>query len=123
MQSAGYHKANYMSERFNYEETAAALANLATATAADRQVMANLTNTIEALTKQLASSQEENNKLKQQLKQRQQTVRPNTNYCWSHGFVVGMKHTSETCRLPKDGHQRAATRANPMGGNMTGKNA
>ena len=116
MQGAGYHKANYMGNNTHYEETALALANLATATAADRQVMANLTNTIKALTKQLVNSQAEVNKLKNQLNQR-----PRTNYCWSHGYAVGLKHTSKMCRFPKDGHQRAATRDNIMGGSTAGK--
>ena len=42
-------------QHFPYEETAAALANLATATAADRQTMSHLTSTIDNLTKQLAA--------------------------------------------------------------------
>jgi predicted RNase H-like nuclease (RuvC/YqgF family) len=109
-----------MGQHNHYEETATALANLATATAADRQVMANLTNTIETLTKQLASSQTEIQTLKHQLNQQRQQ-KPRTNYCWSHGFAVGVKHTSETCRMPKDGHQKAATRDNTMGGSTIGK--
>jgi hypothetical protein len=122
MQSSGYHKANYMSgHNMHYEETAAALANLATATAADRQAMANLTNTIETLTKQLATSQTEIQSLKQQLKQQRTRTRETGNYCWSHGFVVGPRHNSDTCRMPKDGHQRSATRENTMGGSTVGK--
>jgi hypothetical protein len=120
MQGAGYHKANFLAEHaMHYEETAMALANLATATAADRQVMATLTNTIETLTRQLAASQAEVANLRQQAKQQRTSAK--TTYCWSHGFGVGPKHTSETCRMPKDGHQRAATRENPMGGNMASK--
>jgi hypothetical protein len=42
-------------------------------------------------------------------------------YCWSHGFHVASFHTSATCRTPKPGHQVAATRQNPMGGNLQGK--
>jgi hypothetical protein len=127
MQGAGYHKANFLSDQhFPYEETAAALANLATATAADRQVMANLTNTIEALTKQLAASQAEIAELKKG--GRTITPRPprtrgqdHGSYCWSHGYLVGVNHNSATCKIPRDGHQRGATRTNPMEGSTRGK--
>jgi hypothetical protein len=42
-------------------------------------------------------------------------------YCWTHGFLVGATHNSATCTNPKPGHQIAATRDNPLGGNMRGK--
>jgi hypothetical protein len=44
-------------------------------------------------------------------------------YCWTHGYLVGKTHTSATCSTPKPGHQVAATRTNPLGGNLTGKPA
>jgi hypothetical protein len=42
-------------------------------------------------------------------------------YCWYHGFHVASVHTSASCRTPRPGHQVAATRQNPMGGNLQGK--
>ena len=39
-------------------------------------------------------------------------------YCWTHGYKVGAKHTSSTCKAagsnPK--HKQDSTRSNPMGG-------
>jgi hypothetical protein len=43
-------------------------------------------------------------------------LRPNTSYCWSHGFLKNQKHTSLTCKFKKDGHQDAATGTNQLGG-------
>jgi hypothetical protein len=42
-------------------------------------------------------------------------------YCWSHGFHVAGVHTSTSCHTLRPGHQVAATRQNPMGGNLQGK--
>jgi hypothetical protein len=39
-----------------------------------------------------------------------------TTYCWTHGTSNNIKHTSETCLRPADGHQALATAANKMGG-------
>jgi hypothetical protein len=44
---------------------------------------------------------------------------PNTNYCWTHGYIVGAEHTSATCKHPVDGHITTATRANIQGGSTT----
>jgi hypothetical protein len=38
------------------------------------------------------------------------------NYCWTHGYHIHPDHTSQTCRGPKAGHQKSATRANTMNG-------
>ena len=43
-------------------------------------------------------------------------LRPNTSYCWSHGFLKNPKHTSSTSKFKKDGHQDAATGTNQLGG-------
>jgi hypothetical protein len=43
-------------------------------------------------------------------------LRPNTSYCWSHGFLKNQKHTSLTCQFKKDGHQDTATATNQLGG-------
>ena len=42
-------------------------------------------------------------------------------YCHTHGYLIGPKHTSETCRQPGPNHNKQATRQNPMGSNMEGK--
>jgi hypothetical protein len=42
-------------------------------------------------------------------------------YCWTHGYMVRVGHTSATCTDKKLGHQDAATRANTMGGTERGK--
>ena len=42
-------------------------------------------------------------------------------YYHTHGYLVGPKHTSETCRQPGPNHNKQATRQNPMGSNMEGK--
>ena len=42
-------------------------------------------------------------------------------YCHTHGYLVGPKHNSETCRQPGPNHNQNATWQNPMGGNMEGK--
>ena len=42
--------------------------------------------------------------------------RPNTSYCWSHGFLKNQKHNSLTCKFKKEGHQDTATGTNLMGG-------
>ena len=43
-------------------------------------------------------------------------LRPNTSYCWSHGFLKSPIHTSHTCKFKKEGHQDAATGTNQLGG-------
>jgi hypothetical protein len=42
------------------------------------------------------------------------------NYCWSHGYQVGLQHTSATCTDRKVGHSPAATKSNIMGGDTWG---
>jgi hypothetical protein len=44
----------------------------------------------------------------------------NWHYCHTHGGNVDDNHTSTTCACPGEHHQRAATHANTMGGNMRG---
>jgi hypothetical protein len=46
----------------------------------------------------------------------------NENYCWTHGYHIHNDHTSQTCREPKTGHQKCATRANTMDGTERYKN-
>jgi hypothetical protein len=44
----------------------------------------------------------------------------NNNYCWSHGYQVGLQHTSATFTDRKAGHSPAATKYNIMGGDTWG---
>ena len=133
---AGYHSSNAAFEL--QQDTSIALANLATATAADRSAVASLTTTISSITLELA---EANNKLsaarteitalKIELATNKnngnnnnrppRNYKPNQNYCWTHGYKVACKHTSATCTRPLEGHKREATRANIMGGTQIGK--
>jgi hypothetical protein len=106
-------------------DTADAFANLATATASDRKLIA-----------QLASKDTDITKLKTQLEtcntrtlaHRDGPARPrprrynNTNYCWTHGWDVHESHTSLTCNCQATGHKTSATRSSTMGGTDANKN-
>jgi hypothetical protein len=137
---AGYHNANAAFEL--QQDTATAIANLATATAADRSTVANLTSTNSNLTielaqttAKLASAQASITALQIELatlktnpsnrnnrEQREpRTYTPNSNYCWSHGYKVNSSHTSSTCSRPRTGHQSDATREDNKGGSQRGK--
>jgi hypothetical protein len=43
-------------------------------------------------------------------------TRPQTSYCWSHGFLKNPKHNSLTCLYKAEGHCDAATASNTLGG-------
>jgi hypothetical protein len=110
------------------EATIGALANLATATAADRGVVAALTQANSRLAKQLEDNSSELRELKGLLnkerreKQGQRSFNPSeSNYCWTHGYKSGGTHTSLTCKLPKPGHKTEATRADNMGGSQANR--
>jgi hypothetical protein len=122
----GYHSANAAVEKTEdqlAEATIGALAKLATATAADRGVVATLTEANTRLVKQLEDNSNELRELKalikkervEKLGQRSFNPFPN-NYCRTHGYKVGNTHTSLTCKLPKPGQKREATRSDNMGG-------
>jgi hypothetical protein len=110
------------------EATIGALANLATAKAAHRGVVAALTQTNSRLAKQLEDNSNELWELKALLKKESSENRgqricnpsPSNNY-WTRGYKVGSTHTRLTCKLPKPGHKREATRANNMGGSQAKK--
>ena len=109
------------------EETIAAIANLANATASDRATTARLTETNAQLTLELKKTQE---RLVQALEKiAKLSNRPplrerNTNttdvrpldrhYCWTHGYLC--EHTSARCPTPSEGHQKHATARKPHGG-------
>jgi hypothetical protein len=129
--TAGYHSANAAVAHNKYqmaEETIVALSNLATATAADRGMVAALTQANARLAKQLEDNSNELLELNALLKKErsekrgQRSFNPSpTNYCWTHGYKVGSNHTSLTCKLPKPGHKMEATRADNMGGSQANR--
>ena len=144
---AGYQQAaNAAYDTASYDiqqETALAIANLATATASDRSTVANLTATnsslstklnlanakLIAVTAELAALQIATAAVRSAGTQQAIATRnrpayvTNRNYCWTHGYRVGPTHTSATCTAPRDGHQTTATRANTMGGSTRGHTA
>jgi hypothetical protein len=110
------------------EATIGALANLATATAADRGVVAALTQANSRLAKQLEDNSNELRELKALLKKERTEKRGHRSFnssprncCWTHGYTVGNTHTSLTCKLPKPGHKKEATRVDNMDGSQANK--
>jgi hypothetical protein len=143
---AGYHTANVAE---HYENTpvpadaefATAMANLVTATSADRETVATLTRAIATLTDQLkakdswAKSQEAEVRrllgVQGHTKPAASTITPTTyiiksyrtnndNYCWSHGYQVGLNHTSANCTKKAPGQKDNAIKSNIMGGDTWG---
>jgi hypothetical protein len=123
--TSGYHSANAAvgkTEDQMAEATIGALANLATATAADRGVVVTLTEANARLAKQLEDNSNELRELKALINKERTERRgqssfnpyPN-NYCWIHGYKVANTHTSLSCNFPKQGHKRESTRADNMG--------
>jgi hypothetical protein len=128
---AGFHSANAdmtQNEDQMAEATIGALANLATATAADRGVVAALTQANSRLVKQLEETASELRELKvlyhqeRRDKQGPRSFNPSSNnFCWTHGYKVGKTHTSLTCNTHNPGHKAEATRADNMGGSQANK--
>jgi hypothetical protein len=129
--TASYHSANAAvshNEDQMAEATIGALSNLATATAADRGVVAALTQENYRRAKQLEDNSSEFRELKALLnkerpeKRVQRSFNPSaSNYCWTRGYKVGITHTSITCKLPKPGHKTEVTRADNMGGSQANR--
>jgi hypothetical protein len=100
----GYHSANAAvgkTEDKMAEATIGALANLATATAAGRGVVATLTEANARLAKQLEDNSNELRELKSLIKKErterrgQRSFNPSPhNYCWTHGYKVANTHSS-----------------------------
>ena len=115
------------------ESTIDAIANLATATAADRTAVANLTDTNAALTKSLAMSTEklvsaltQVSTLTKQLANLRSNNAPRgkppferKHYCWTCGY--GSAHSSWNCTTPAVGHQKCAKVADTMNGSVANK--
>lgn len=134
-QQAGFHGANAItnSEADKHNQTAEALANLATATASDRQAFQVLVETNQKLTETNQKLMDRVSELKDELaalkksrtsndrkSNRNANIDP-TEYCHTHGYRVSKGHNSKTCRTKAAGHQDEATRSNPMGGSQKGK--
>jgi hypothetical protein len=92
------------------EATIGSLDNLATATAADRGLVAALTQANSRLVKQLEETASELRELKALLNQERRDKRgprsfnpSSRNYWWTNGYKVGKTHTSLTCNTPKTG--------------------
>jgi hypothetical protein len=129
--TSGYHSANAAithNEDHMEESTIGAFENLATATAADRGVVAALTLENSLLAKQLEHNYAELRELKALLhkerreKRGKRNFNPSpSNYCWTHGYKVGNNHMSLTCKFPKPGHKSEATRADNMGGSQANR--
>jgi hypothetical protein len=105
-----------------------ALANVATATATDRSVVAALTQANSRLAKQLEDYSSDLRELKAVLnqerrdKQGPRSFNPSSrNYCWTHGYKVGRTHTSRTCNTPQPCRKIEATRAENIGGSQADK--
>jgi hypothetical protein len=128
---AGCHSANAAMTQTEYqmaEATIGALVNLATATAADRGVVASQTQVNSRLVKQLEETASELRELKALLHQERRDKRgprnvnaSANNYCWTHGYKVDKTHTSLTCNTRNPGHKAEATRAENMGGSQANK--
>jgi hypothetical protein len=110
------------------EATIGALANLATATAADRGVVAALTQANSRLAKQLEENSSELKELKALLNQELRDKRgprsfnpTSRNYCWTHDYKVGKTHTNLTCNTRNPGHKVEVIRAENMGGSQANK--
>jgi hypothetical protein len=129
--TADYHSTNAavrQTEDQLAEATIGALANIATATAADRGVVATLTEANARLVNQLEDNSNELRELKALIKKERTEKRGKRSfnpsprkYWWTHGYKFGNTHTSMSCNLPKQGHKREATRANNMGGGQANK--
>jgi hypothetical protein len=128
---AGFHSANAamtQNEDQMDEATIVDLANLARATAADRGVVAALTQANSRLVKQLEETTAELRELKAMFHQERRDKRgprsfnaSASNYCWTHGDKVGKTHTSLTCNTHNLGHKAESTRTDNMGGSQANK--
>ena len=131
-------QANATVQQRMQENHTQALANLATATAADRQAVTTLTATNAQLTAELAKVTSTIATLRHKLaalptgRLRTPATPPNPNsnvraiwdsngYCWTHEYRVSTAHTGSTCNNCAPGHNKEANRSNTMGGSIKGK--
>jgi hypothetical protein len=127
----GFHSANSTMTRTEDhmdEATIGALENLETATAADRGVVAALTQANARIVKQLEETTSELRELRalhhQERRDRRVLKNGNAtanNYCWNPGYKVCRTHTSLTCSTRNPGHKTEAAWAENMGGSQANK--
>jgi hypothetical protein len=104
------------------------LANLATATETDRDIVATLTEANARLVRKLEDRSNEVKEIKALLKKEradrkgQRTFNPlPENYFWMHGYNVTNIQTSQSCNYPKNGHKHEATKVDNIGGSQANK--
>ena len=139
-QQTGYHSAGNAEIHLAYVtmDITDALDNLALATTNDCNIIAQLTEANEALTRanltlteqikeliQAMSSHdmqttEKNDQKRTKVKRFEEKLDPN-GYCWTHGYKVSKGHSSHTCSSRAKGHQVEATRSDTMGGSDKNK--
>jgi hypothetical protein len=123
---AGYQSANSVYQ----QNTVDAIANLATATAHDRQTVSTLTATNSALTLELTAVNRKLVTALQEIAKLQAASNSSVgtpaavplepkHYCWSCGYR--QTHYSSRCPVPKPGHQKSAKAADTMGGSSVNK--
>jgi hypothetical protein len=107
------------------EATIGSLANLATATATDRGVLATLTEANLRLVRNLEDCSNELKEIRALLKKKRadrkgpRTFNPSMyNYCWTHGYKVENILTIQSCNYPKHGHIHKANKADNMKGSQ-----
>jgi hypothetical protein len=91
-------------------------------------VVAALTQANSCLAKQLENNSSELRELKALLENERRENRgpirfnPSaSNHYSTHGYKVGSTHRSLTCKLPKPGHKKEATRADNIGGSQANR--
>jgi hypothetical protein len=117
--TSGYHSENAAATHNEYQmakSAIGALLNLETATAADRGVVAFLTQPSSRLVKQLDDNSAKLRERRALLhkerrdKRGQRTLNPSqSNYCWTHGYKVGSTHTTSLANS-----QNPATHRRPL---------
>jgi hypothetical protein len=104
------------------QDIAEAIAQVAMATASDRDTVPTLTTTNFKLETQLESAHALIAQLKSKIATLKIKIKPvwqgqrptratnNDSYCWSHEYQITKSHTSATCNVRKTGHQENATK-------------
>ena len=83
--------------------------------------LSSVTTSHTELQQQLNDMKKENASLWNNRLRGPRSRRDNGNYCWTHGYRVGNKHTSDTYQNKAPGHQDRATHDNTMGGSQANK--
>jgi ABC-type Fe3+-hydroxamate transport system substrate-binding protein len=118
---------------YSMQETAEAIAKLATTTTSYYGTVATLITTNAKLVNQLEAAHALITQLKSKIASLKGKIKPawqgqqpskttnNNSYCWSYGCQVAKAHTSATYNVRKNGHQEAATKIDTTGGIQWGK--